>query len=209
MYDYFSFKKKAQKRVRDDSKATPFIKHSKKRDWKDSSSNAETELSDSTQELIDSLNLSATPRSSLEAEDILNSVPVKERFIDLLDPQRSLRLPLKYKNLLRLFKVFDLFLHYAQFSQIPATFSNIKAAVDDRKQCNLTLKEVRQFLQIFPEAFAVNWRQKKHSTQHELIFELLGNSSKSHRKIEFRNRLLDITKQQHCLLYTSPSPRDS
>ena len=165
-----------------------------------------TGLSESTQKLLAELNMKRPARPAPSVDDILNSVPAKEKYQGLLVPERELPLPYEYKRLLTLFETCDLILNFMKRRHSESSFPEVRKAVEEQAKLKFSETHLQQILTVMPEAYGLTWL-KTTGKEFVLILEFPDSEGKKdgqltsveldNRKFTFKEELLAITKQHH------------
>ncbi|CAG9320857.1 unnamed protein product [Blepharisma stoltei] len=163
-------------------------------------------LSQKTQDLIETLKKRNLDRPRKEVDEVLSSVTAKEKYQDLLDPQRALALPYKYRRLLDLLEAADTSLNCEIRLKNHISFENIKRAVSETYKLKFDLTQLQQMLYVIPTIYRMTWL-KKNAREFDLIMDFPENLPKIEnqitrdlievRKSHFRKGLIEIIKQYH------------
>jgi len=174
-----------------------------------------TQLSEKTQKLLSELNQRRPARPTPTVDEILSSVPAKEKYQGLLVPERELCLPYDYKRLLTLFETCDLIVNFMKRRRTECSFSEIRKAVEEQTKLKFVESHLQQFITVIPEAYVLRW-VRAMGREFTLILDfpdveekaegLLTTVGLERRKSLFKAELLNITKRHHeAFLRTLPS----
>lgn len=157
-------------------------------------------LSSETLAVLNNLNLNALKIQPKSSDDILNSVPAREKYQDLLDPVLKLSLPYKYKRLLQVQEFLDTTLNNARIRGLPRAFLNLKQAIECTYNINLDLDQVQRLIFLQPGFYKVEW--KVENGESKLVLDLPEESSYSlsvlhGRSMVIREELLKRVKLFH------------
>ena len=169
-------------------------------------------LSESTRNILAGLNLQRPARPAPTVEDILNSVPAREKHQGLMGPDRELQLPWEYKRLLTLFETCDSMLSYMKHRHDVSSFPHLKRAVESSCSFKFTEPHLQQMLTVLPGIYQLQWLHSSPSS-YLLIVNFPVQEGRAavppdlpRRAAAFKARLLAITKRHHDeFLKTLPS----
>ena len=172
-------------------------------------------LSSKTQELLAQLNQRRPARPTPTVDEILSSVPAKEKYQGLLVPERELCLPYEYKRLLTLFETCDTVVNFMKRRRAECNFGEVKKAVEEQVKLKCGETHLRQFLTVVPGVYVLRW-VKATGREFLLILDfpdtedkeegLISNTGLERRKSLFKAELLNLTKRHHdTFLRTLPS----
>ena len=157
-------------------------------------------LSPKTLEVLNTLNFSSAKSTYKSSDDILNSIPAREKYFDLLDPVLKLSLPYKYKRLMQISEYLDTTLNNARIRGLPHFFSNLKQAIESTYNCTVDLEQIQRILCLCPDFYKLSWVQE--STEVKLLIDLPEDSSYSlsvlhNRTAVLKDELLKRVKALH------------
>ena len=158
------------------------------------------DLSLGTLSILNALNLQNTSRVIRSSEDVLNSVSAREKYQDLLDSDRKLPLPYKYKRLLKLQECIDTIINNASLRKIPTTFGNLKLAIENTYEITVELENIQRILYLCPELYLLHWEVT--GGEENLVISFPSASTYCLSAIHNRNtmlnkELLHTTKKYH------------
>lgn len=157
-------------------------------------------LSLETLAVLNNLNLNTFKSQAKSSDDILNSVPAREKYQDLLDPVLKLSLPYKYKRLLQAQEFLDTTLNNARIRGLPRAFNNLKEAIECTYNISLDLEQVQKLVFLQPGFYKVDWEIE--NGEKKLVLDLPEESSYSlsvlhGRSMVIREELLKRVKGFH------------
>lgn len=145
-------------------------------------------LSSQTQAVLDKLNLPSIKPTCKSSDEILNSIPAREKYFDLLDPVIKLSLPYKYKRLLQVSEYLDTTLNNARIRSLPHFFSNLKQAIEATYNCSVDLEHIQKVLFLCPGFYKLQWVHEANEVK--LLIDLPEESSYSLSVLHNRTAVL-------------------
>lgn len=152
-------------------------------------------LSKLTTELISSFQ---TQRPLATAEEILNSIPAKQKYADLLDPLHSFPLPYSYKKLLIFLDALDKSLNYCLLINQQATVHFLSTFMQNKYKTPFCIEMLCQ-IQYLCEIYRVHVTDKQENwiIGVESGSESLGPELMVRRKELVHGILLKVTEKHH------------
>ena len=115
------------------------------------------QLSQKTLKTLSCLNiLTSNPISS--PDDVLNTIPPREKYSDLLQKTPHLPLPHSYKRLLSIQESLDLNLNNARVYGMQISFANLQNAIFASQNIKVNQEHVQQILFMCPKLYVVTWK---------------------------------------------------
>ncbi len=115
------------------------------------------DLSRKTKSLLQELQLRRIDRPAPSVEDILGSVPAKERHQGLLTRDRQLPLPCEYQRLVTLLESCDSVLNFMKQRHTEASFPAVRKAVESMSGLQFSEYRLQQILAVLPAAYELFW----------------------------------------------------
>ena len=148
------------------------------------------EVSATTSKIVQGLSSSGSDSST---EQILHSVPAKEKYQELLNSSRVLQLPYHFKKLLEVFESLDATLNKAKYRNIPTFFETLQKALP-----GLEVTHLQQVLHLFPEAYLIeNGLYLDFPKEFQDCTLPLPKSVLEMRKNKLRKLLIEVVKEKH------------
>jgi hypothetical protein len=118
----------------------------------------------------------------------------------------TLPLPAKYKLLEDLFKLLEtVMMYFKRTTKQHCTLHNLQLQIEKLSQCRFEQKHLQQILELYPEAYTVEYRQLRNPLTGNDEWQLMLNSTIEkmtdetilNRRRQFHTLLLDRVKQYH------------
>jgi hypothetical protein len=152
-------------------------------------------LSSSASHVINSL---SPQKSSSSIDDILSSVPAKEKYADLIDPLRGFPLPYIYKKLITFLDVLDKSLNYCQMMQKVSRVGFLSEFMTEKYKQPFCFDLLSQILSLF-QAYQLEWPEKSLKEVVVLTYnqEELTPDTMLRRKEKLHRKLMSLTQKAH------------
>ena len=116
-------------------------------------------FSQKTLKLIQYLDLPAFSPLSTHTDSILNAVPMREKYEDLLKTSKlSLTLPYKYKRLLKISKLIDHTINNSRLYHIPISFCHLQQAIWLSHNQRVEIEQVQKINNVIPKFYVIYWK---------------------------------------------------